>query len=294
MRRSTLFCTALILTVGLVGCIRNSSDRRQFQLHGQVLRFSADRREATIQHDAIPGFMPAMTMPYKVPDAALFDGISAGDIIDAILVVVPNDAYLSAVHKSGTAPLPALPSAPPGAALGGGRVVADGQPVPNGSFVNQDGDAVDLRSFGRQAIVLTFTYTRCPMPTMCPLMDRRFKDLQAFLKTRPELDAHLLSVTIDPTYDTPEVLKTHAAQLGADPAVWSFLTSPPGAPDAVDQLAAALGLSVERKADSPAVVSHTLRTVVIDRQGNLVKGYVGNEWTPEEIIGDIVVLVGVD
>jgi protein SCO1/2 len=294
MHRSTIFCATLVLAILAGACSRNTPDRRQFQLHGQVLSVAPDRREATIKHDEIAGFMPAMTMPYKVQDPALLDGVAPGDIVDAILVVVSNDAYLSAVRKSGSAPLDAGSETPAMAARSGVPVLRDGQPVPNATFVTQDGRTVDLQSFQGQALVVTFTYTRCPMPTMCPLMDRNFADLQEKLKARPNLRTHLLSVTIDPTYDTPAVLKAHAETLHADPQLWSFLTSEPDTPGAVDAFASQFGLAIERNPDNPIDITHTLRTVIIDRQGNLVKGYTGNEWTPDEIIGDIVVLVGVD
>jgi protein SCO1/2 len=294
MRRSTIFSLAVAAALLAAACSRNAPDRRQYQLHGQVLSVAPDRREATIQHDEIAGFMPAMTMPYKVQDPALFDGVAPGDIIDAILVVVSNDAYLSAVHKAGSAPLAAQPPTPTMAARSGVEMIPDGQPIPNATFLDQDGRQVDLAAFQGQAVVLTFTYTRCPMPTMCPLMDRNFAALQEKLKARPELRAHLVSVTIDPTFDRPEVLKTHAEALHADPAIWSFVTSQPDSPGDIDAFASQLGLSITRSPDDPANITHTLRTVIVDRQGNLVKGYTGNEWTPEQIIGDIVVLVGVD
>jgi len=300
MRRSTLFSTAARLAlvcaaVLAAGCIRNSPDRRQVQLHGQVLSLSPDRREAMIRHDEVRDFMPAMTMPYTVQDPALFDGVAPGDIIDAILVVVPNGAYLSAVHKSGSAPLPAdAAEAASMAARRTGNLISDGQPVPNLAFLNQDGASVDLRSYGRHALVVTFSYTRCPMPTMCPLMDRNFAALQDKLRARASLETHLLTVTLDPTFDTPAVLKAHAGQLGADPDLWSFLTSPPDNPGATDTLASWFGLAIQRSPSDPIDISHGLRTVIIDRQGNLVKGYTGNDWTPEQIIGDLVVLVGVD
>ncbi len=298
MPRSTSFSRLLALAVVsaalAAGCGRNTSDHRQYQLHGQVLNFSPDRKEATIKHDAIPGFMPAMTMPYKVQDPALFDGVAPGDIIDAVLFVIPNDAYLTVVHKSGTAPLPPGSATAGLAARSSVGLIADGFPVPNATFLNQDGDTVDLRAFGRDALVVTFTYTRCPMPTMCPLMDRNFQAVQAKLKARPELRAHLLSVTIDPTFDRPAVLKARAQELGADPALWSFLTSEDGTPGAVDAFASQFGLAIARNPDNAADITHTLRTLLIDRDGNLVKGYTGNEWTPEQVIGDLVVLVGVD
>jgi protein SCO1/2 len=298
MRRSTVFCATIALAavaaaLFAAGCGRNGSDHRQYQLHGQVLSLTPDRKEATIKHDEIPGFMPAMTMPYKVQDPALFDGVAPGDIIDAILVVVPDDAYLSAVHKRGSEPLPA-DVVPPMAARSGVAMIPDGAAVPNATFLNQDGERVDLRSFDRAALVVTFTYTRCPMPTMCPLMDRNFQALQEKLKARRGLNARLLSVTLDPTFDRPDVLKKHAEELGADPALWSFLTSEDDKPGAIDAFASEFGLSITRNPENPTDITHTLRTLLIDRQGNLVKGYMGNEWTPDEVLGDLVVLVGVD
>ncbi len=296
MRRSTIFSLAAAFAAAalVAACGRNAPDRRQFQLHGQVLSVAPDRREATIQHDAIAGFMPAMTMPYKVQDPALLDGVAPGDVIDAMLVVVSNDAYLSAVHKAGTAPLAAQPSTTTMAARSGVEMIRDGQPIPNATFVDQDGRSIDLASFEGRALVLTFTYTRCPMPTMCPLMDRNFAALQEKLKARPDLRAHLVSVTIDPAYDRPDVLKAHAEALHADPDVWTFVTSEPDRPGAIDEFASRFGLGIVRNPDDPTDITHTLRTVIIDRQGNLVKGYTGNDWTPEQVIGDVVVLVGVD
>jgi protein SCO1/2 len=286
---------ALAVTAALfaAGCGRNGPDHRQYQLHGQVLSLTPDRMEATIKHDEIPGFMPAMTMPYKVQDPALLDGVAPGDVVDAILVVVPNDAYLSAVHKRGSQPLPA-DAPPPMAARSGVSIVPDGAPVPNATFLNQDGETVDLRSFDRSALVVTFTYTRCPMPTMCPLMDRNFQALQKQIQARPNLNVHLLSVTLDPTFDRPEVLKKHAESLGADPKLWSFLTSAADTPGAIDAFASQFGLSITRNPEDETDITHTLRTLLIDRQGNLVKGYMGNEWQPDQVIGDLVVLVGVD
>ena len=298
MRRSTAFlhaaCAGRRFGRARRRLRRNGPDHRQYQLHGQVLNFSADRKEATIEHDAITGFMPAVTMPYKVRDPALFDGVTPGDIIDAILFVIPNDAYSRWCTSPAGRPFRKAPHPPAWPRPRGGGVIADGYPVPNATFLNQDGETVDLRAFGRDALVVTFTYTRCPMPTMCPLMDRNFQALQAKLKARPELRAHLLSVTIDPTFDRPAVLEARAHELGADPTLWTFLTSADGEPGDVDAFASQFGLAIARNPDNPVDITHTLRTLLIDRDGNLVKGYTGNEWTPEQVIGDLVVLVGVD
>jgi protein SCO1/2 len=167
--------------------------------------------------------------------------------------------------------------------------------VPNASFLDEDGRKRDLASFKGSAVVLTFIYTRCPMPTFCPLMDQHFATLQEKLKADRGLNVHLVTVSFDPETDTPAVLEKHARELGADPRMWTFLT---GDLDTIDQFAARFGVSITREVDDKdknvVNITHNLRTAILDREGNLVKTYTGNQWTPEQVLTDIKVLVGVD
>jgi len=269
--------------------------RREYTLHGQILALSSDHKEANIKHDDIKDFMPAMTMPYKVRDAKEFEAIAPGDIIDATLVVVSNDAYLKDVKKVGSAPLEKAPDAAPPAGSPGANLLKEGQPVPNTAFLDQDGEKRDVDSFKGSAVILTFIYTRCPMPTFCPLMDKNFQKLQEKLKADRELNARLVTVSIDPETDTPPVLKKHAKDLDADPKIWTFLT---GDLDTIDAFAGRFGVTISRSLDpndrNIVNITHNLRTVILDRQGNLVRSYTGNEWTPEQVLTDVKVLVGVD
>ena len=294
MRANTFFSLvlALLSSASLACGGGGSSDRREFTLHGQILSVSVDHQEATITHEEIKGFMPAMTMPYKVRDPKEFEPLVPGDLVNATLVVVSNDAYLKDVKKVGQAPLEkpsadsGLPPASP--AL---KALKDGEPVPDATFIDQDGKKRDIRSFAGSAVVMTFIYTKCPMPTFCPLMDRHFATMQETLKADPALNVRLVSVSFDPLTDTPAVLKQHAKELGADPRIWSFFT---GDLDEIDRFAAQFGVMVTRAPNDQRDITHNLRTALLDRQGNLVKTYTGNEWTPEQVIADIKVLVGVD
>jgi len=159
-------------------------------------------------------------------------------------------------------------------------------------FDNTGGEA-RLHWLGEaSAVLVTFTYTNCPMPTFCPLMDRNFVTIQNKLKAeKNELNVRLLTVSFDPATDTPAVLKKHAEKLGADPRIWSFLT---GDRDAIDQWASRFGVSVSRAINDPRDITHNLRTAIIDRQGNLVQTYTGNEWNPDQVLADVRVMVGVD
>lgn len=288
MRTGTAFSLALALLVS--ACGGSSSEQREYKLQGQVLSIAADRKEANIRHEEIPGFMAAMTMPYRVKDAKEFEPLAPGDLINATLIVTERDGYLTNVKKVGSAPLEraAGDAAPAGAV----DLLPAGAPVPDGAFVDQDGKNVTLASYRGSALVVTFIYSTCPMPNFCPLMDRNFAAIQQkLIDDRNELRVRLLSITIDPQVDTPAVLTEHAKKLGADPRIWSFLT---GERQAIDDWSGRLGLSVSRAINDPRDITHNLRTVLIDRHGNLVTTYSGNEWKPEQVLADVKVMVGVD
>lgn len=285
---------ALVLSLLAVACGRGGSDAnaRHFTLQGQVLAVAATRTEATIRHEEIPGFMTAMTMPYKVRDAKEFASVKPGDLITATLVVGENAAYLEQVRVVGSAPLDVASGGALPTAASGFELLPPGAPVPNIDFITQAGAHTDLAAFRGEALIVTFIYTSCPMPEFCPLMDTRFKEIQAKLKAQQNVQkAHLLSVSFDPQVDTPQVLRAHAQGLGADPALWSFVT---GDRDAIDKWGAGFGLSVSRAVNDPRDITHNLRTVLIDRQGNLVQTYQGNQWTADQVLADLRVMVGID
>ena len=283
----------LLLTLVMAACGRpGSGDRKEYKLQGQVLAVENNHTQAIIRHEEIPGFMSAMTMPYDVKDPKEYESIVAGDLITATLVVQPTKAYLQEVKKVGNAPLTVADGGAVPLAASGFKLIKVGDPVPNQTFINQDGTSVSLSDFRGDAVVVTFTYTSCPMPTMCPLMDQNFAKIQTKLKEQNNiLKTHLLSVSLDPNVDTPPVLKKHAASLGLDPRIWSFVT---GDRDEIDKWASGFGISVSRAMNDPTDITHNLRTAILDRQGNLVQVYTGNEWTPEQVLADVRVMVGVD
>jgi protein SCO1/2 len=228
-----------------------------------------------------------MTMTYKVREKQQYAGLTPGDMISATLVVVDNEAYLKDVAKTGTAPLdkPQSSTSPPApSASSGFELLKLGEPAPNVRFLDQDGRARELASFKGTPVILTFIYTHCPLPNFCPLMDRNFVALQKSLKETAGPKVHLLSVSFDPTTDTPPVLKKHATDLGADPAIWTFAT---GDRDDIDQFAMRFGVTVVREMNDPRDITHTLRTALLDSTGRLAKTYVGNEWKPEQVLEDL-------
>ena len=286
MRSHLVVLLVTILVSGSSIACTKPSDERRFTLHGQVLALDPARKQVTVKHDDIKGFMPAMTMPYDVQTAKALDGLTAGDVVDATLVVFSNGAYLTNIKKVGQAPLEKPPAdAPMPTASSGFELLKPGEAVPNASFVDQDARQRTFADFKGSRIVLTFIYTECPMPAFCPLIDRRFASMQQPLKDDASMkDVRLVTVSFDPTTDTPPVLKAHARKLNADPARWTFLT---GDRDEIDRFASRFGVQVSRALNDPRDITHNLRTAIVDADGRLVKVYTGNEWTAEQVLADL-------
>lgn len=267
----------------IVGCGREPA--RQYPLKGQIIAIGRNpvvgRTEITVKHEDIPGFMPAMTMAYFLKDGTRTDGIVAGDLFTATLVVNGGELYVQDLRKTGHAPLP--PTARPVKIM---DVMDPGDVVPDDALQDQTGATRHLSDWRGRALAVTFVYTRCPVPDFCPLMDRHFADLQRAIRADPALRdrAHLASVSFDPRHDTAAVIAAHAKERGADPAVWSYLT---GDAQAIDHLTSRFGVSALDEHDAPQTMTHNLRTAVIDPKGRLVKFYTGNEWTVDELLNDL-------
>jgi len=261
------------------------SSAKTYEMRGQVLGVNRDKLEILVKHEEIQGLMAAMTMPWKVKDVNMLDNIGPGDLITSEIVVDNNQGVVTKITKLGTAK-PTVP-APAGPAQGGVKYLMPGDAVPNQALVDQDGRARDFNSIrGDRAMAITFIYTKCPIPTFCPAMDRQFSEAQALIKDKGlGGKAGLLSVSFDPKNDTPAVLKAHARKLGADANVWTFAT---GDRDEIDRFASSLLLTLVRgQAANPDEIGHTLRTTVVDKTGKIAKSYSGAEWTPAELVAEL-------
>jgi len=265
----------------LVSACNRTPPARQYQLQGQILDVKPETSEVLVKHGDIPGFMPAMTMPYKVEDARQLAGKEPGDLITATLVVGETEAHLSKIDKTGHTSIENAT----GPEITASQMLKPGDPVPDTTLVDETNTARPLTSLKGHRVALTFMYTRCPQPDFCPLMDRNFVAIQNEIQKTPGLgDVRLVSVSFDPANDTPAVLKTHARDLKTDPAVWHFVTA---SADDIKGFAAKFGVTAEPSAESPAVLTHNLSTAVIDADGRLVKIRPGNMWTPADLIADL-------
>jgi protein SCO1 len=281
--RGRVWVALIVLTV-TGSCARERA--REYELNGQILAIDAVRLEVTIKHGDIKGFMPGMTMPFKVRDAALLAGRVPGDLVRAALVVEGPDGYLRAIERTGHAPI-----TEPLAARAHVDALNPGDEIPDVTLVDETGAARKMTEWRGRTLAVTFIYTRCPLADFCPLMDRQFAAAQQTIADDATLRGRvqLLSVSFDPGYDTPAVLATHAKKVGADPAIWSFLS---GTEADVDSFAAHFGVSIMREGADPANVVHNIRTAVIDANGRLVKVLSGIQWEPSELVTELRSAVG--
>ncbi len=249
-----------------------------YELEGQILAVKPETNELLVKHEDIKGFMPAMTMPYVVKDAALLRERMAGDLITATLHVDPSGPYLSAIKRIGAAPLPedARSDIPAAANV---TLLKPGDAVPMTTLVDQ-GRQITLADFKGSALAVTFIYTRCPLASFCPLLDRRFAEVQKIAASDPVLAGkiRLLSISFDPAFDTDAALEAHAEKVGADPNVWRFASAPK---EVVDRLAAEFAINVIREKDG--TITHNLRTAVVDPSGRITAILDNNAWSAEEL-----------
>jgi protein SCO1/2 len=271
---STLVVSAVSLALTASACARE----RHFQLSGQVLAIDQARQEITIAHGDIAGFMPGMTMPFKVKDAKLLDGKTTGDLVTATLAVRDTTAVLTAIERTGHADVASAP--PPAVPL---TLVSPGETVGDAIFTDESGARHSLADWRGRTLAVTFIYTRCPLPDFCPRMNRNFGAVQHGVIADPGLrtKVRLLSITLDPAFDTPAVLADFARRAAANPEVWSFLT---GDAASVQRFASQFGIST-MPGEAAGEVVHNLRTAVIASDGRLIAVLSGTEWTPDELLG---------
>jgi protein SCO1/2 len=253
------------------------SPARMFQVHGTVRGVDVSNRTIRIAHDEIPNYMPPMTMPFAVREAAALAGVSAGDEVQFQLNVTDKDSWVSHVEKvSSNGFSETAAAANVTQEVDSGRIDA-GELVPDFGLIDQNGRPIRLRDFKGKVVLVTFIYTRCPLPNYCPLMSANFAQLQTRLSKEFPDRYHLLSVSIDPGFDQPAVLKEYGARFGADEKHWSLATGTPGQVDFVARLVALF------HEPENGFISHDLRTALIGPDGRLVHVWKSNVWTPYEV-----------
>lgn len=266
-------CVALA-ALTLTACKPRVPEQR-FPFHGLVLQVDFRAHQALIQHDDIPGLMKGMTMPFSFKEESTLRQLKAGDVISATLVKQEFKSWLEEVKVVGHENLdddkPATSTVP--------HRPVSGEAVPDFSFTNQFGKRIRLGQLRGHPVLITFIYTRCPLPDFCPRMNA---NLLAVAKSMPDSHLQLLSVSFDPEHDTPAALRVYSQhwteQLPAERRVnWQFVVPGKGDLQPVLQF---FGLTAQKDGE---FLDHSLSTTLVAPDGTVAAWYSGNHWTPGDV-----------
>jgi protein SCO1 len=287
------YLLVLLLPVLLVGCRRAENatadaatpadDRVRHPLRGQIVSVDHERRTLLVDHEAIPGYMPAMVMEFVVNagDLAL---AREGQRIRGELVQEPDGIFrlekMWVINPSTDASVEAAAAAlRQDTTIRGRKAFREvGENLPDFALYDQDGTVVNATRFRGKKILINFIYTRCPIATMCPAAVSQFTTLQKSAREAGVTNLELISITLDPEYDTPGVLREYAEVRGIDTSNYSFLTGPEGA---IKDLLKQFGVQAFFEG---TLLQHTLATLLIDENGRIIHRADGSRWETEEFL----------
>ena len=239
------------------------SSIKTFPVKGVVKELPANGKTVVISHEAIPGYMDAMTMPFNVKNPKDLADLRVGETIAFRLFVGDTESWIDQI--SHTANSPALEKQATVTAAPADAAARPRHPLLDYKFTNELGQAVSLNDFKGQALGITFFFTRCPIPEFCPRLSKNFQQASEKLlaMTNAPSNWHFLSFSFDPAFDTPTVLKAYAERYQYDSNHWSFLTGPT---NQIAELAAESDVKIERDG---SFYNHNFRTLVVDASGHL-------------------------
>jgi protein SCO1 len=277
----------LLLAAALFLAAPQTWAAQRYRTSGLVLRVDKEHQTLLVSHESIPGYMDSMVMPFRLRETKLLEGLQAGMKVEFMLVVDGGSSYAEDVRVLGFEsaerdPLQArrlqlLESVLAPSAV---KAVAAGQPVPEFTLIDQTRRPVSLSQFAGKVVAITFIYTRCPLPDYCFRLSNNLGHLQKRFADRLGRDLILLSVTMDPQNDSPEVLARYAGIWKAN-AGWHFLTG------SLSDVKRVCGLFGVNSWPDEGFLTHSLHTAIVDRHGKLGANIEGNQFTAEQL-GDLV------
>lgn len=276
--RPALVLSFSILLMALAGC----SKERSFDVKGRVVGFGDNPRTVIVDHEPVPNFMPRMTMPFRTLPGDSVTFLRDGDAVAFRMIVTRDSTYIVDLRRisehelepqdlpTATLPTATLPaSAAP--------MVTVGDRVPPATLLDEEGEEFTLTSFQGKAVALTFIYTRCPLPDFCPLLTTKFGQLERLAGSQFGDRAALLTITMDPDYDTPEVMRSYKRRSTRDGQNWTFAT---GSSRQIETVSRLFGLYRE---GASGMWDHNIVVVLIGPDGRIAETWRSQDWTPEDI-----------
>jgi protein SCO1 len=292
-------CVLLLLAIaaiafGMTGCrgtangpAGSKSPSQPYPVRGIVVGTDPANGEVILKHDAIPGLMPAMTMPYHLEDPSALSELHPGDLITATLLADHDAAGPINLRLKDIVVI--AQARPDYKAAVSYHVPRKGDEVPNFKLLNQSNHTIDLKQFRGKVVVMTFIYTRCPLADFCPRMSHNFAEIDKTMQSDPALykNTHLLSVSFDPTYDTPKVLRSYGAAYTGNFTNETFQHWEFAAPSVAELPSMEQFFDVGVTPGENGTLQHSLSTVVIGKDGKIVAFYPTNDWTPAQVLADV-------
>jgi len=289
--RKPLFLLAFLVL--LAGCHQNASSTpskaasaaNTFSIRGRVV--STDATHVTLDGEPVSGFMEAMTMDYKLADPSIVSELHPGDHITAkVLADKQGDSYANIRLEDIVVIAQARPDFKPPIAY---HVPTQGDVVPDFKLLNQSDRTIHLDQFKGKVVLMTFIYTRCQLADFCPRMSHNFADIDKALAADPALykQTHLISVSFDPTYDTPKVLRSYGGAYTGSYTNEKFLHWDFAAPPEKELPAMTQFFDVGVTPGDSKSLTHSLSTVLIGKDGRIIDWYPTNEWKAEDILAAI-------
>lgn len=287
--KCTLFLALALVCIGIVSCKQPKSGAtgraepplpQSFSVRGVLRQIDFAGRAVTVEHEEIPNFMPAMTMPFDVKVMTEVEPLRVGDAIAFTMIVTNKSSWIEGVKKIAASEvnLPARTRSVAGAGANVERL-KEGDRLPDFQLIDSQGRAITRETFAGRPLILTFIFTRCPIPNFCPLMTNHFREIQQALADAPgAAKAQLLSISFDSEFDAPKVLAQYAARHTKDTDQWRFAI---GTAAETKRLTQAFSVAVQPEGGA---IAHGLATALVGADGIIRNIWRGNGWTPAEVI----------
>jgi len=286
--------TVLFMSVLMSGCkndagiknadkIKTGSKKSSYSTRGFVLELIPDDKSAFIHHEMIPGFMEEMTMYLKVEDPEEYSELKAGHQYTFDMVVDKEDGtYVRNIKSTGKVKAGPLSGTRPSEKWLKKPTFELGDELPEFSLKTSDGKIINSSKLSGGPWAITFIFTRCPLPDYCPMMSLRFNETVNLLQEAEVKNWNLVSLTIDPAFDTEKVLNDYRKARGYEYDNWFFCRAET---EEIRKIGDPLGLSFDTD-EFP--IEHNLRTAVFDADGKLVEVFSGNKWTAQDLAESII------
>ena len=279
-----------LIAICLCACVsRCPAQEKRVAADGMVVAVDREALSVDVSCEAIPGYMDAMEMQFKVRSAVVLDGLRPGVTVHFAMVQSGSEIFAEDIQvvtkvngeaePAEAARLDVLRHAINPAASR--QAVEVGQEVPDFALIDQEQKQIHFSQFRGKVVALTFGYSRCPNPNYCFRLSNNLAQLQRRFSGPKSKELMLVTVLMDPANDQAEALTAYAGAWKADPATWHFLTGPV---EQVRSVAALFGMNFW---NDEGFLTHSFHTAVIDRDGRLVANLEGNQFTSKQL-GDVV------